>query len=84
MLIIVVKMVRRCCVPKCKSKKDTPVHRFPHDVSKAEQWLRTITRTDLIGNVVLTPLKSLHTRISIRRYIVILTLWITLCVSLSL
>ncbi|XP_039303320.1 uncharacterized protein PF11_0213-like [Solenopsis invicta] len=42
-------MVRRCCVPKCKSKKDTPMHRFPQDVNKAEQWLKTITRTDLIG-----------------------------------
>ncbi|XP_071642068.1 uncharacterized protein [Temnothorax longispinosus] len=42
-------MVRKCCVPKCSSNKDTPVHRLPRDTQKAEQWLRTIGRTDLIG-----------------------------------
>ncbi|XP_011701019.1 PREDICTED: uncharacterized protein LOC105457827, partial [Wasmannia auropunctata] len=41
-------MVRRCCVPKCISKKDIPVHRLPRDDHKAKQWLRTIGRTDLI------------------------------------
>lgn len=45
------KMVRKCCVPKCGSKNDTPVHRLPRDTQKAEQWLRTIGRTDLIGNM---------------------------------
>lgn len=44
-------MVRRCCVPKCISKKDTPLHRLPREANKAEQWLQIITRTDLIGNV---------------------------------
>ncbi|XP_071575177.1 uncharacterized protein [Temnothorax nylanderi] len=57
-------MVRKCCVPKCISKKDTPVHRLPRDTQKAEQWLRTIGRTDLIGasNTILEELRicTLH------------------------
>lgn len=41
-------MVRKCCVPECKSDaQSVPSHRFPKDPHKRKIWLEAIKRTDL-------------------------------------
>lgn len=42
-------MVYKCCVPQCTSNKEIPLHVFPKDLRRRENWLRAIQRIDLIG-----------------------------------
>lgn len=45
-------MVFKCCVPERKSSKDIPVHVFPKNVHRREEWLRAIQRHDLISKIL--------------------------------
>ncbi|XP_077279144.1 uncharacterized protein LOC143906761 isoform X3 [Temnothorax americanus] len=41
-------MVYKCCVPKCTSNKQIPLHVFPKDEQRRRSWLIAIQRIDLI------------------------------------